>query len=89
MGGSPKKPLGPEGNLGVFIYICLINQPHMNISELKAEAIRIIKEIPALKSEIQDLYSLALSEIEEGGSESHECSLALSDMEELVKEHRG
>lgn len=58
----------------------------MNVSELKAEAIRIIKVKPELKSEIQDLFSLAISEIEEGGSESHECELAHNDMLELEKE---
>jgi hypothetical protein len=58
----------------------------MNLSELKAEAIRIIKAKPELKSEIQDLFSLAISEIEEGGSETHECELAHNDMLELEKE---
>jgi hypothetical protein len=52
----------------------------MNLAELKAEAIRIIKAKPELKSDIQEFYSLAISEIEEGGSESHECSLAYNDM---------
>ena len=58
----------------------------MYLAELKAEAIRIIKAKPELKSEIQELYSLAISEIEEGGSESHECDLAYNDMLELEKE---
>jgi hypothetical protein len=35
-----------------------------------------------------DLFELAMTEIEEGGSESHECQLAINEMEELVKEHR-
>lgn len=60
----------------------------MNIQTLKAEAARIIKEIPALDHEIRDLFELAMTEIEEGGSESHECQLAINDMEELVKEYR-
>jgi hypothetical protein len=58
----------------------------MNLAELRTEAIRIIKAKPELKSEIQDLYSLAISEIEEGGSEFHECELAHNDMLELEKE---
>lgn len=58
----------------------------MYLAELKAEAIRIIKAKPELKSEIQELYYLAISEIEEGGSESHECDLAHNDMLELEKE---
>ena len=32
------------------------------------------------------LYELAVSEIEEGGSEIHECMLAYDDIVELVKE---
>jgi hypothetical protein len=55
----------------------------MDLQQLKTEAIRIIKAKPELKSEIQDLFSLAVSEIEEGGSESHECELAYNDMIEL------
>lgn len=60
----------------------------MNIQTLKAEATRIIKEIPSLKDEVIDLFELAMTEIEEGGSESHECQLAINDMEELVKEYK-
>ena len=59
----------------------------MNTQTLKQEANRIIKEIPALEDEVRDLFELAMTEIEEGGSESHECQLAINDMEELVKEY--
>jgi hypothetical protein len=58
----------------------------MNLAELRTEAIRIIKAKPELNEEIRDLYSLAVSEIEEGGSESHECDLAYNDMLELERE---
>lgn len=57
----------------------------MNLSELKLEAIRIIKAKPEIKSEITELYFLAESEIEEGGSVEHECSLAYNDMIEMEK----
>lgn len=57
----------------------------MDLQQLKAEAIKIIKSNPELKSEIQDLYSLAISEIEEGGSETHECQLAYNDMLDLLE----
>jgi hypothetical protein len=60
----------------------------MNIQTLKAEALKIIKEIPDLEGEVKDLFELAMTEIEEGGSESHECQLAINDMEELVKEYK-
>jgi hypothetical protein len=60
----------------------------MNIQTLKAEAIKIIKEFPDLADDVKDLFELAKTEIEEGGSESHECQLAINDMEELVKEYK-
>ena len=58
----------------------------MNLPELKAEAIKIIKAKPDFSDEIHDLYYLAISEVEEGGSETHECELAYSDMLVLIKE---
>ena len=60
----------------------------MNIQTLKAEALKIIKEFPDLADDVKDLFELAMTEIEEGGSESHECQLAINDMEELVKEYK-
>lgn len=41
---------------------------------------------PAKRQEISDLYFLALSEIEEGGSERHEIDSAVSSIEELIEE---
>ena len=41
---------------------------------------------PKQADELRDLYHLAVSEIEEGGSESHECSLAWRDISQLVGE---
>ena len=41
---------------------------------------------PAKRQEISDLYFLALSEIEEGGSEHHEIDSAVSSIEELIDE---
>lgn len=38
---------------------------------------------PALQADIQSLYEMAISEIEDGGSESHECEVALEDLEQL------
>jgi hypothetical protein len=60
----------------------------MNLPELKSEVIKSINENPDLKSEILDFYYLAVSEIEEGGSESHECELAYNDIVELIKESK-
>jgi hypothetical protein len=55
----------------------------MTLQELRQEAQKLIKEKPHLAGEIQELFSLAISEIEEGGSEHHECELAYNDMVEL------
>lgn len=60
----------------------------MNLSQLKEETKKFIAENPDLKDEILDFFSLAVSEIEEGGSESHECDLAYNDMVELIKESK-
>jgi len=58
----------------------------MNIKQLKEHAQGIIQNHPILKDEVVELFELAMSEIEEGGSESHECQLAINDMDELVNE---
>ena len=55
----------------------------MTLSQLKAEATRMINEKPELNDEIREIYFLAVSETEEGGSESHECELAYNDMLEV------
>jgi hypothetical protein len=60
----------------------------MNLQQLKSEVIKFTNENPDLKSEILDFYYLAVSEIEEGGSESHECELAYNDIVELIKESK-
>jgi len=45
-----------------------------------------IKSYPELKGQIIDLLTLCMDEIEEGGSRTHEISLCVSDIEELIKE---
>lgn len=56
----------------------------MTLQELRKESLRLVKENPQLSNEIWDFYSLAVSEIEEGGSESHECDMAYNDIIELI-----
>jgi hypothetical protein len=56
----------------------------MDLANLRFRAQQIIKDHPHLRDEVVDLFELAISEIEEGGSEVMECERALSDMEELV-----
>jgi hypothetical protein len=57
----------------------------MNLIQLQQFCKQKIKEHPQLEGEIRGLYELADTEIEEGGSEIHECSLAVQDIEELLK----
>ena len=57
-----------------------------SLMELKVAVLRLIDKYPKKGDELREFYHLAVSEIEEGGSESHECSLAWRDMLELVGE---
>lgn len=57
----------------------------MNLKTLKEKTEGFLIEHPQLSEEIKDLYYLALDEIEEGGSEFHECELAYNDMLEVIK----
>jgi hypothetical protein len=57
-----------------------------DLKGLKVEVLRLIDKYPKKGDELREFYHLAVSEIEEGGSESHECSLAWRDMLELVGE---
>jgi hypothetical protein len=57
----------------------------MNLQQLREKAKQLIQENPDLKDDIIGFFSLAVSEIEEGGSEQHECELAYSDMMDLLE----
>jgi hypothetical protein len=54
--------------------------------ELIIYASKMAKENPTLKKEIYDFVQLAIDEIDEGGSEDHECNLAQRDIEFIVNE---
>jgi len=56
----------------------------MTLQELKIKSIELAKQHPHYEDQIRDLFFLAQDEIDDGGSESHECELAISDMESLV-----
>lgn len=58
----------------------------ISLRELRLEVLRLIDMYPKQGDELRDLYHLAVSEIEGGGSESHECSLAWREMLESVGE---
>lgn len=56
----------------------------MNLKQLREYTISLSKNYPTYKDDFEDLYYLAESEIEEGGSEQHECDLAYNDMLSIV-----
>ena len=56
----------------------------MNKKMLKDFVLEKIKEHSSLKEGILELYYLALDEIEEGGSEAHECNLCISSINDLI-----
>jgi hypothetical protein len=56
----------------------------MNLEELKLKTRELINDYPEYREEFVDFYELAESEIEEGGSEQHECELAYGDMMHIV-----
>lgn len=58
----------------------------MNLSSLRVFLKESITKYPQHKSEIMSLYQLCLDEIEEGGSEEHECDLCYRDVEEIINE---
>jgi hypothetical protein len=52
---------------------------------------RQLKEVglkyPALQPDIQEIYEIAVCEIEDGESESNEIEIGLSALDDLVEEH--
>ena len=57
----------------------------MNLDRLKQMTMQLMANHPKHKEELMELYQLAVDEIEGGGSENHECGLAISDMEYLIE----
>lgn len=58
----------------------------MTIKDLKTYVKECISKFPNKREEIIEMLLLAINEIEEGGSESHECDLAYRDIEEIINE---
>ena len=56
----------------------------MTLRELYQYCQEVVEKYPSLGSEIMEFYDLAVMEVEDGGSENHECELAVSDIEDLV-----
>ena len=58
----------------------------MDINRLKELTRSLIEDYPEYKEDFLDLYQYALSEIEEGGSERHECELSYNSMLDLLED---
>ncbi len=59
-----------------------------NLKELTRFYWAQVKLYPFLHKELSELVELAMSEIDEGGSENNECNLAYRDMVEIIEEHQ-
>lgn len=55
----------------------------MKMQNLIEFAMEFVRENPNLKNDVVELIELCKSEIEEGGSESHEVSLAMESIKQL------
>ena len=44
----------------------------------------LIAEYPELRDQIQDIFYLAMEEIEDGGSVTHEIQLAMDDIDNIL-----
>lgn len=58
----------------------------MTLDILKEHTRKFIADFPESRHEFIEFYELAISEIEEGGSEQHECNLAYNDMLEIANQ---
>jgi hypothetical protein len=58
----------------------------MTLQELKSYAEEMSAKYPQLDDEIRDLYFLAVTEVEDGEPEYHECELAVGSIDELIAE---
>lgn len=59
----------------------------MNIKKLEELTGSLIENYPEYKEDFLDLYQYALDEIEEGGSQEHECELSYNSMMEIIKDY--
>jgi hypothetical protein len=56
------------------------------LRNLKLHVREMAKLHPEKRDDIYDFYQLACDEVEEGGSESHECSLAIESIRQLIED---
>jgi hypothetical protein len=60
----------------------------MDLQEFKNEIKLQITNYPLLKEEILDFYELAINEIEEGNSVTHEINLCIQSIEDLIDNNK-
>ena len=56
----------------------------MTLRELHQYCVEKAKQHPELFNDIHSFYDLAEMEVQDGEPESHECELAMSDIEDLI-----
>jgi hypothetical protein len=59
----------------------------MNLEYLKVFIKEKKEKYPSLRSDINELYYLCLSEIDEGGSEGNEVDHCIAAIEELIEDN--
>ena len=58
----------------------------MTLRDLYQYCVEKAKQHPELFNDIHSFYDLAEMEVQDGGSEDHECELAVSDINDLINE---
>ena len=56
----------------------------MTLRDLYQYCQEVGEKYPSMANEIMGFYDLAQMEVEDGGSEDHECELAVSDINDLI-----
>lgn len=56
------------------------------MEELRNYCREVISKYPLIREEVEDLYTLCMTEIEDGGSTTHEIELCMSDIQELIND---
>jgi hypothetical protein len=56
----------------------------MTLRDLYQYCVEKSKQHPELFNDIHSFYDLAQMEVEDGGSEDHECELAVGDINDLI-----
>ena len=56
----------------------------MTLRDLYQYCQEVGEKYPSMANKIMGFYDLAQMEVEDGGSEDHECELAVSDINDLI-----